>query len=77
MTEHEQLVQLCERMGAPKPQAETMARQLGKRADQLATERGLSRVEAMAHLLQVLVKGRNGEGPDGPANVPPGPSNNL
>ena len=61
--EHAQLVSLCERMGAPTAQAETMARQLAKRADQLSVERGISRVEAMTGLLQVLVKGRNGEGP--------------
>lgn len=61
MTEHEQLVALCMKMGAPESQAETMARQLAKRADQLAQERGITRVEAMTHLLQVLVKGRSGE----------------
>lgn len=61
MTEHEQLVALCEKMGAAAPQAEIMARQLAKRADQLSAERGITRIEAMAHLLQVLVKGRNGE----------------
>jgi len=66
MTEHEQLVQLCEKMGAPRSQAETMARQLAKRADQLVATRGISRIEAMGHLLKVLVKGRNGEGPDEP-----------
>ena len=62
--EHAQLVALCERMGAPRAQAETMARQLAKRADQLVEERKIPRVEAMAGLLQVLIKGRNGEGPD-------------
>ncbi len=64
--EHQQLVALCERMGAPRAQAETMAHQLAKRADQLAAERGITRVEAMAGLLQVLIKGRNGEGPGTP-----------
>lgn len=63
MTEHEQLVQLCERMGAPREQVETMARQLAKRADQLAASRGISRIEAMDHLLKLLIAGRNGEGP--------------
>jgi hypothetical protein len=61
VTEHEQLVALCQRFGATAAQADIMARQLAKRADQLAVERGISRVEAMTHLLQVLVKGRNGE----------------
>lgn len=64
MTEHEQLVQLCEKMGSPKAQAEIMAHQLGKRADQLVATRGISRVEAMDHLLRLLIKGRSGEGPD-------------
>ena len=66
MNEHEQLVQLCGKMGAPRGQAETMARQLAKRADQLVATRGLSRIEAMSHLLKVLVKGSSGEGPDAP-----------
>ncbi len=67
MTEHEQLVQLCEKMGSPRAQAETMARQLAKRADQLVATRQLSRVEAMDHLLGVLIKGRSGEGPETPS----------
>jgi len=41
-----------------------MARQLVKRADQLAAERGIPRETAMAQLLQILVQGRQG-------NVPP------
>ncbi|PTY08608.1 hypothetical protein DB347_03260 [Opitutaceae bacterium EW11] len=65
MTEHEQLVQLCVGLGSPQAQAEIMAKQLAKRVDQLAATRGISRVEAMRHLLEVLVKGRMGEGPDG------------
>lgn len=65
MTEHEQLVQLCVGLGSPQAQAEIMAKQLAKRADQLAATRGISRVEAIRHLLEVLVKGRMGEVPDG------------
>jgi hypothetical protein len=64
MTEHEQLVQLCEKMGAPHGQAETMARQLAKRADQLVASRSITRTAAMDYLLQVLIKGRTGEGLD-------------
>jgi hypothetical protein len=74
MNEHEQLVAFCERMGSPRAQAETMAAQLSKRADQLAATRGITRVEAMRHLLDVLVKGRNGEGPEGPISSPPPPN---
>jgi hypothetical protein len=65
MTEHEQLTALCVKMGADRAQAEVMAAQLAKRADQLAGARGISRVEAMAHLLQLVVKGRSGETPPG------------
>ena len=64
MDELAQLIVLCEKMGAPRQQAETMAKQLAKLADQLGLERKITRVEAMAGLLQVLIKGRNGEGPD-------------
>jgi hypothetical protein len=74
MTEHDQLTALCEQMGASRPQAEVMARQLAKRADQLAQQRGITRVEAMAHLLQVLMRGRNGEGPDAPPRDAPSPT---
>ncbi|HEY1108760.1 MAG TPA: hypothetical protein VGE76_09015 [Opitutaceae bacterium] len=63
MTELEQLTQLCERLGAPGPQAATMAAQLMKRADQLAAERGIAREAAMRGLLEVVVKGRAGEVP--------------
>lgn len=59
MTEHEQLTRLCEGLGAPRAQAETMAAQLAKRATQLAAERGLTREVAMAQLLEKVVKGRS------------------
>jgi hypothetical protein len=73
MIEHEQLVALCAKMGATPAQAETMATQLAKRADQIAAQRGITRVEAMAHLLEVVVKGRNGETPPGFEGRPPEP----
>lgn len=63
-------MQLCERLGAQPAQAETMARQLLKRADQLASERGIAREQAMKHLLDVLIHGRQGEVP--PDFKPPG-----
>ena len=65
MTELEQLTRLCSQLGAQPHQAAAMAGQLIKRADQLSAERGISRVEAMAHLLDVLVKGSRGETPAG------------
>ncbi len=63
--EIEKIAVICQRLGAPPEQAATMARQLLKRADQIAAERGLSRATALAQLLQILVEGRQG-------NVPPG-----
>lgn len=66
MDELKQLTQLCERLGAAtSAQAEAMARQLLKRADQLAAERNLPREQALQHLLEIVVQGREG-------NVPPG-----
>jgi hypothetical protein len=61
MSELEQLTEACQRLGAPRPQAETMAAQLLKRADQLAAERGIAREAALAHLLKIVVQGRAGE----------------
>ena len=63
MTEHEQLSELCQRLGASKPQADTMASQLLKRASQLATERGTAREVELKRLLEWVVKGRAGEVP--------------
>jgi len=65
MNEHEQLTQLCLKLGAERVQAEAMAVQLMKRADQLVAGRGWSRVEAMTHLLDLVVKGHGGETPPG------------
>jgi hypothetical protein len=73
MTEHEQLTQLCEQLGAPPAQAALMATQLLKRADQLVTERGITRDAALKGLLDVLVKGRAGEVAPGFASRPPLP----
>lgn len=66
MDELGQLTALCRRLGAPTDaQAEVLARQLLKRADQLAAERGIAREAALKHLLDVLVSGRRGEVPPG------------
>lgn len=74
MDELAKLTQLCRRLGAAtEVQAETMARQLMKRADQLAAERGIGREVAMEHLLSVLVHGRAGQMPPG-FGPPDGPS---
>lgn len=63
MSELEQLTLLCERLGAPRAQAATMAAQLLKRAEQLAAERGTTREAALARLLDIVVRGRSGEVP--------------
>jgi hypothetical protein len=63
MTEEQQLCALCERLGASPTQAATMAAQLLKRAGQLAQERSITREAALAHLLDLVVKGRRGEAP--------------
>ena len=63
MTELEQLTQVCELLGAPHAQAATMAAQLLKRAEQLASERGITREAALKGLLEVVVKGHAGEVP--------------
>ena len=72
MTELEQCTRLCERLGAPRAQAETMAAQLLKRASQLAVERGQTPAEALKGLLEVVIKGRAGEVP---ARFDPNPRN--
>ncbi len=63
MNELERLTELCRKLGASPQQAEAMARQLGKRAGQLAIQRGQTREEAMAYLLQLVIQGRGGEVP--------------
>jgi galactokinase len=63
MSELDQLTQLCTRLGAAPAQAAVMAAQLQKRATQFALERGVTREAAMQYLLEVVVKGRQGETP--------------
>ena len=71
MSDLEKITELCVRLGSPPEQAATMAKQLLKRAEQISTERGIRRDEAMAQLLQILVQGSQGEVP--PAFKPPLP----
>jgi hypothetical protein len=63
MDELTQLTRLCRNLGATPEQADAMARQLIKRADQLVAERGLTREAAMDHLLRLVMQGRSGEVP--------------
>jgi hypothetical protein len=66
MTEREQLILLCTKLGAPNPAAAaTMADQLIKRCEQLMEQRGISRLEAMEYLLKLVTKGAQGEAPPG------------
>ena len=60
MDELTKVTELCAKLGAAPAQAEAMAKQLLKRADQLAIERKQSREESMAYLLRLLIQGRNG-----------------
>lgn len=50
-------------MGASPAQAEVMARQLLKRAEQLGEARGISKVEAAGILLKQVVEARDGRAP--------------
>ena len=52
---------ICLKMGAPLEQARRMAAQLYKRSEQLAVERQITQVEALDHLLRLLISGSNGE----------------
>ncbi len=63
MDELSKLADCCRKLGAPANQAEIMARQLLKRAGQLAIERKQSRKEAMGYLLRLVTQGRTGEVP--------------
>ena len=71
MDELAQLTRLCRNLGAAPDQADAMARQLIKRADQLVADRGLTREAAMDYLLRLVMQGRGGEVP--PEFQRPGP----
>jgi hypothetical protein len=73
MTERDQLLALCSRLGATPAQAAAMSDQLLKRCTQLVSERGWTRERAMEHLLTVLIKGRNGDTVPGFEGGPPPP----
>jgi len=54
------LARLCIQWGAGEAQAVVMARQLLKRAGQLAAKRGTAREEELRYLLELVVAGRSG-----------------
>lgn len=57
------VTELFERMGAESGQARAMAAQLLKRAEQLAAERSISKIEASRRLLEQIVQARQGKAP--------------
>lgn len=65
MDDFEHVKRLCRSFGADETQAEVMARQLMKRAEQIAQERNCDQVEAMRYLLEIALKGASGEAPPG------------
>lgn len=63
------LTELFRNLGADERAAGVMARQLLKRADQMAKERSTTRIEALDYLLKVTIAGREGHVYEG---QPPG-----
>ncbi len=59
------VVRLCRSLGADERQSEVMARQLLRRAGQIAEERRIDPYAAMEQLLRATVEGRNGRNPFG------------
>lgn len=68
-SELEKLTALLRHLGAEAPAADVMAKQLLKRADQMAQERSINRIEALDYLLKVTIAGRDGRVYEG---EPPG-----
>lgn len=62
--EIEQLEKVFLTRGASPSQARVMAGQLSKRADQWVVDRGVSRLEALKRLLEIVIAGREGTVPE-------------
>ena len=62
--EIEQLEKVFSSRDASPSQAKAMASQLSKRADQWGAERGMSRLEALKRLLDMVIAGRDGVVPE-------------
>lgn len=58
--EIEMLRKLFAQLGAEPEQSLVMAKQVSKRAAQVSEVRGVSRVEAMRYLIELVTKGRAG-----------------
>jgi len=57
----EQVMVLFLRIGAERSQAEVMAKQLLRRANQIAVERKISNTEALESLLKQVLEARQGQ----------------
>ncbi|MFO7725737.1 MAG: hypothetical protein R6V45_09335 [Oceanipulchritudo sp.] len=57
MTEEEQLARLCRNFGAAPPQDRLMARKLLERADQIARNRQMDKLQALQYLLSLMTRG--------------------
>ncbi|MBH54057.1 MAG: hypothetical protein CMI18_06890 [Opitutaceae bacterium] len=55
---HEELIEFFKKSGANETQADTMARQMVKRAVKLSDERDWDETQAMEYLLKLFVEGR-------------------
>ena len=56
-----QLSEMFKRLGADEGQSKVMARQLSKRAEQLAAREGIDHLDALKRLLDLVRSGRAGE----------------
>ena len=61
MNEQEQLAKVFKGLGAESKQAFTMARQLLRRAEQVAQEQNISRVESLKRLMRLCHEGFQGK----------------
>ena len=61
MNEVQKLSKVFENLGAQSTQALTMARQVLRRADQLAEEKNISRIDSLERLMRLCVRGFQGE----------------
>jgi hypothetical protein len=65
VNDEDQLTAFCSRLGAKPPQDRLMARKLLERAGQMARDRDMDELQALQHLLTLLVKaGGAGSVPD-------------
>lgn len=61
--DEEKVSALCTKLGSPPEQARVMARQMLKRADQLARRHDVEPLAALDWLLRAMISGRQGDTP--------------